>query len=116
MKREATSDDVLLVLSTLWKRSSDIKIMPRTRVAFHGALLLAAIRGFRISVVAEVVYQQVKLALVRVHGTARLVATITLQQNKRQELTIKKSQDEYISLSVTFIPCKILYLLSVLLT
>ena len=94
IKREATSDDVLLVLSMVWKRSPNINIAPRTRVAFHGVLLLAAIGGFRMSVVAEVAYRQVELALVRVHGVARLVASITLQQNKRQELTIRKGQDE----------------------
>lgn len=48
------------------------------------------------SVVAEVAYRQVEVALVRVNGTPRLIATITLTQNKRRELTctIRKRQDE----------------------
>ncbi|KAF3766355.1 hypothetical protein M406DRAFT_330180 [Cryphonectria parasitica EP155] len=57
-KREATSDDVLLILSTLWGRSRDIILEPRLRISFHGILLLSAMGGFRIGVVKDLKYRQ----------------------------------------------------------
>lgn len=41
-KRQATAEDIILILSTLWKRAAD---------AFHSVLILCAISGFRIGVV-----------------------------------------------------------------
>lgn len=94
VKKEATAEDILLILSTLWKRGSSIRITPRTRASFHSAVLIAAVGGFRMGVVTELTYRQVQFAIIRVQGTPQLIATLTLKQNKRQENTIRSSQDE----------------------
>lgn len=94
VKTEATADDVLMVLSTLWKCSSTIRFMPRTRVAFHCAVLLCAIGGFRMNVVMGLKYRQLELAFVRMNGAVRLVGTVTLRQNKRKKAAIRRTQDE----------------------
>lgn len=81
----------MLIISTLWKRAADIQFCPRLRVAFHSALLLCAIGGFRMGVVQGIKYKQVQLAFIRANekGKIHLVATITLYQNKRQQNKIE---------------------------
>lgn len=46
-KVEATANDMLVFLDTLWERAEDIPCQPTTRVSFHGIVLLAGIGGFR---------------------------------------------------------------------
>ncbi|OCK91338.1 uncharacterized protein K441DRAFT_223485 [Cenococcum geophilum 1.58] len=38
-KIEATAEDVIVLLNTLWERADDIFCQPRTRLSFHGTLL-----------------------------------------------------------------------------
>lgn len=87
VKREATSDDVLLIISTLWRRASDIHAEPSVRVAFHCALVLGAFGGFRTGLIENITYGQIEMALIRVQGSLRAVATITMTHNKMKELS-----------------------------
>ncbi|KAK3949434.1 hypothetical protein QBC32DRAFT_400212 [Pseudoneurospora amorphoporcata] len=59
-KTEATTDDVLLILSTLWERAVDIPCALRHRVAFHTLVLIGSI-GFRPGTYENMLYRQVKL-------------------------------------------------------
>ncbi|KAA8624040.1 hypothetical protein SMACR_12725 [Sordaria macrospora] len=76
-KTEATTDDVLLILSTLWERAVDIPCDPRhrdntpvlvtvrhNRAAFHTLVLIGSI-GFRPGTYENILYRQVKLLVVR---------------------------------------------------
>lgn len=93
-KRQATTEDITLILSTLWKRAKDIRFSPRLRVAFHSALLLCAMAGFRMGVVQGLKYKQVQMAFARQNDSEKLhlVATITLEQNKRRKNKNEKTQ------------------------
>ncbi|KAK3947351.1 hypothetical protein QBC32DRAFT_401647 [Pseudoneurospora amorphoporcata] len=62
-KTEATIDDILLILSTLWERAVDIPCDPRYRLAFHILVLIEGI-GFRPGTYKNMLYQQVKLLVV----------------------------------------------------
>ncbi|KAG6353756.1 hypothetical protein INS49_005232 [Diaporthe citri] len=113
-KREATAEDILLILKTLWERGSDIRCKPDVRVSFNAALVIAAIGGFRMGVVKDLEYRQVQLGFVRVNGRLEPVATISLLQNKRKENAIRKSQNELVSISVTVVPYKLVCVLSLI--
>ncbi|KAK3948663.1 hypothetical protein QBC32DRAFT_400768 [Pseudoneurospora amorphoporcata] len=63
-KTEATTDDILLILSTLWERAVDIPCNPRCRIAFHILVLIGSI-GFRPGTYENMLYRQVKLLVVR---------------------------------------------------
>lgn len=64
-KKEATAEDIALILQTLWRRAEDIPCTPLTRLSFHAMLLLAAIGGFRPGVVENIKYRQVSIQIVR---------------------------------------------------
>ena len=100
MKTEATTDDILLILSTLWERADDIPCDPRHRLAFHTMVLIASI-GFRPGTLENMLYQQVKLLVVRDPNTMepRLVAQITINQNKLSANKIDKGADVYVFLA-----------------
>ena len=95
-KKEATAEDVALILQTLWQRADDIPCAPLSRLSFHAMLLLAASGGFRPGVVENVKYRQVSIQMVRDPKTqeTRLVATITLHQNKQRKNAIKNEQKD----------------------
>lgn len=46
-KVEATAEDVLVILRTLYERAGDLGIDAKTRISFHANVLLAAEGGFR---------------------------------------------------------------------
>ncbi|KAK7735967.1 hypothetical protein SLS63_003485 [Diaporthe eres] len=109
VKKEATAEDIALILQTLWQRAEDIPCTPITRISFHAMLLLAAIGGFRPGVVENVKYKQVSIRVLRHPKTheKRLVATFTLQQNKLRPNAIKTDQKDVIEFSVTFVPYRL---------
>jgi hypothetical protein len=96
VKKEATADDIALILQTLWRRAEDIPCKPITRLSFHAMLLLAATGGFRPGVVENVKYRQVSVQVVRHPKTQekRLITSFTLQQNKQRPHAIKTSQKD----------------------
>ncbi|KAI6544139.1 hypothetical protein MCOR05_002642 [Pyricularia oryzae] len=95
-KRLATDRDILLALTTLWTRANDIPCSRRTRVAFHSVILMAAIGGFRPGALLGLTYSQVRLALVRDPKDAKrkIVAEITIHQNKLRNDVIRTSQKD----------------------
>lgn len=106
VKKEATAEDIALILQTLWQRAEDIPCKPITRLSFHAMLLLAATGGFRPGVVENVKYRQVSVQVIRHPKTQekRLVATFTLQQNKQRPYAIKTDQkDVYVLIPLELI-------------
>jgi 6-pyruvoyl-tetrahydropterin synthase len=89
-KIEATAEDVLVLLNTLWARADDIPCNTSTRLSFHGQLLLAAIGGFRRATILELNYEDVALAVVRDPDNrlkTKLVVTPTIGKNKQKRAT-----------------------------
>ncbi|KAH8757749.1 hypothetical protein F5883DRAFT_428208, partial [Diaporthe sp. PMI_573] len=109
VKKEATAEDVSLVLRTLWTRAEDIPCDPVTRVSFHNTLLLGAICGFRPGVLENLKYRQVTILVLRDPKTQRkrLVASFTIRQNKQRAGAIRRDQSNVLELSVTLVPQKI---------
>ncbi|KAI1382568.1 uncharacterized protein F4822DRAFT_441804 [Hypoxylon trugodes] len=116
-KKEMTPEDVMMLLGTLWKQARHIPSTARTRQAFHGAVLAAAIGGFRPGEVMNLTYRQVAFELVRDpldSSKRRLVVSITIRHNKQQENVIQRSQHRLVAFSITVIPCKPICLASLL--
>jgi len=93
-KLEATSEDVIVILRTLWERSAELGISIPSRIAFHANLLLSAMGGFRPGCLGKVYYKDVVLSVIRDpqdHTKRRYAATITVRRNKMKEsLSIRK--------------------------
>ncbi|KAM9873428.1 hypothetical protein VDGL01_12488 [Verticillium dahliae] len=95
-KVEMTEKDVLLILTTLWRRADDIPCTASERVAFHFVVLMMAIGGFRQGTLTRFLYSQVRLDLVQDPSRKahpRLVATPTVLHNKQQHNKVMNSQD-----------------------
>ncbi|KAL8285643.1 hypothetical protein RB600_009869 [Gaeumannomyces tritici] len=106
VKAGATDRDIILFLRTLWTRAKDIPCSRRVRVAMHSIILLAGIGGFRPGTLFQLSYSQVQLAVVRDPSTQtrKLVAEVTIRQNKVKKDVVLKSQKETISFAVAPIP------------
>lgn len=105
-KVEATAEDIIVVLNTLWERAGDINCEPDTRLAFHAVLLTAGIGGFRPASMMRLPYRQVSLAVVRDPNDrtrTRLVATIVVKKNKKKRAS-RSSRADAISFSITLVP------------
>ncbi|KAI3400990.1 hypothetical protein diail_1198 [Diaporthe ilicicola] len=85
VKKEATAEDIALVLRTLWTRAEDIPCDPVTRVSFHNTLLLGAIGGFRPGVLENLKYRQ----------------------NKQRASAIRRDQSNVLEFTITLVPQKI---------
>lgn len=92
VKKEITSEDVALLLQTLWRYAKDIPCTPLMRLSFHYMLLLGAVRGFRPGVLLGIQYLQISLELIRLPDTGekKLIATFTLKQNKKRKHAVKQ--------------------------
>ncbi|KAF2731199.1 hypothetical protein EJ04DRAFT_16250 [Polyplosphaeria fusca] len=105
-KIEATDEDTVVLLNTLWQRADDIPCRPSTRLSFHGTLLLAAIGGFRRGTIERLRYRDVCLAVVRDpndRSKTKLVVTPTIGKNKLRRAT-RVSRATEISFSMTLVP------------
>jgi hypothetical protein len=128
-----TSEDIVLLLRTLWSRATDINCNAKTRLAFHGVLLLAGIGGFRPGVIMQYKYDDVQIGLVRNSlrpDKKKLVAILKIHQNKQiSEIVHQDQSDTYIftavylmiltysyrlTLSITTVPYQLLCLTSIL--
>lgn len=94
VKKEATSDDIALLLQILWRSADRIPYDPLTRISFHYMLLVGAIGGFRPGVLMNLKYRNVYVDLVRNPGTEQksVIATFILHQNKQKAGIVKKDQ------------------------
>lgn len=92
-KKEATPEDIAVILRTLWLRADDIPCSPIVRLAFRGVVLLSGLDGFRPGVLMDLKYSQVAIDLVRIQeNQVRLVITFTLYQNKQGISVIRTGQ------------------------
>lgn len=95
IKRELQEEDVVLILSVLWLRGEHIRCTPTTRLAFHSAVLLAAIGGFRPASLMDLPYSNVKLYWHRHPKTpskTSLTAAITINHVKQRRHQIEQHQ------------------------
>ncbi|RYP26341.1 hypothetical protein DL768_011750 [Monosporascus sp. mg162] len=101
-KKEMTPDDIMLLLGTLWNRASHIGCSPDVRLAFHTAVLMAGIGGFRPGELLGLTWRQVLFLVVRDprdRSKRRLVAQVTVQHSKLKEHEIRKSQHRILLLA-----------------
>ncbi|KAK8031847.1 hypothetical protein PG990_001581 [Apiospora arundinis] len=113
VKKEMTAEDVILHLHTLWSRASDIPCSPSDRVAYHTAILVLACGGFRSGTTLQMPYRDVEFVLVRDpqdRSQAKLVAYITINQNKQTTNIIRKDQKHMLKFAVTIVPSRMLCL------
>lgn len=95
VKRELQDEDIVQMLSVLWLRGEHIPCTSRTRLAFHSALLLAAIGGFRPGSVMNVPYKDVQFYWHRhpkTPNSTSLTAAITIYHVKQKRHEIKQDQ------------------------
>ncbi|KAI0517218.1 hypothetical protein F5B22DRAFT_134403 [Xylaria bambusicola] len=86
IKREITSEDIALLIRTLWFRAPAIPLTSSMRVAFHSYLLVVGLGGFRNASVLNMLYEQVQFGLVRDQEdptSVKLVVHILVHHNKR---------------------------------
>ncbi|KAL2289652.1 hypothetical protein FJTKL_01892 [Diaporthe vaccinii] len=109
VEKEATAEDIALVLRTLWTRAEDIPCDPVTQVSFHNTVLLGGICGFRPGVLENLKYRQVALLVLRDPRTQRkrIVASFTVRQNKQRTGAIRRDQSNVLEFSITLVPQKI---------
>ncbi|KAI1340623.1 hypothetical protein F5Y15DRAFT_45409 [Xylariaceae sp. FL0016] len=116
-KKEMTPEDIMILLGTFWKQAEHITCSPKTRLAFHTAIVIAGIGGFRPGEILNLKYKQVAFELVRDPNEPtklRFVANITIRHNKGATKVIESNQSKVLSFSVTAIPCKPICLVSLL--
>ncbi|KAK4206080.1 hypothetical protein QBC37DRAFT_393662 [Rhypophila decipiens] len=113
VKREATAEDVMMVLDTLWSRAADIPCEPRARVAFHSLVILCSL-GFRGGVTMNFCYKDVELQVVRGLDDAKstLFARLTLHHNKQKQNIIRRRQDHIVEIGLFPVPCQLICLVS----
>lgn len=94
VKKEATSDDIALLLQVLWRRADLIQCNPLTRISFHFMVLVGSLGGFRPDVITDFKYSHAGVELIRLPETGRriLVATFTIHQNKQRTGLVKSDQ------------------------
>lgn len=92
--KEATCEDIMMILRTMWSRASDIACQPRLRVAFHSLVILGSL-GFRPGTIMNLPYNQVRLFLFRSedHTETGLYAEIAIHHNKQKAKAIRRKQD-----------------------
>jgi hypothetical protein len=99
-KVEATADDVIVILRTLWERAADLAIDAETRISFHANVLLSAMGGFRPGCLDKVRYRDLVLSILRDprdRSTMKHVSTITIQRNKLKDSLSASKDDRYVT-------------------
>jgi hypothetical protein len=85
----------MLLLKILWLRAADIFCRPGDRAAFHSAVLMLALGGFRFGITFGMPYRNTQFLLVRNEKNrtkAQLVVIITIYQNKQRVNVLRKNQ------------------------
>lgn len=94
-KVETTTEDLLLLLHTLWNRAVDVICSAEHRVAFHSAIILLGVGGWRSKSILDMTYEDVEIARVRDPknpGKPALVATITIHHVKQRANVARRDQ------------------------
>ncbi|KAF0330480.1 hypothetical protein GQ607_002359 [Colletotrichum asianum] len=116
-KVPTTAGDMTLYLDTLWRRADDIRCSPRQRVGTHLGLLLMGLGGFRPETIMGLPLQQVEMAVVRDPSDktkTKLIAKITIYQNKQSTFSIKRKQDDVVAITLTIVPWPLLCVVSLM--
>ncbi|CAG9950870.1 unnamed protein product [Clonostachys rosea f. rosea IK726] len=109
VKRAATANDMMLVVTTVWSRSSDIICNPRHRVDFHQAVLLGGIGGWRPEEVLSIPYERVEIGWLR-NASDPLrpwpVCNITIKhvEKGKSKDRIQTDQLKYVTFWLTVVP------------
>ncbi|KAH7123438.1 hypothetical protein B0J13DRAFT_612184 [Dactylonectria estremocensis] len=105
-KKEATEEDVMLILTTLWTRPQDIPCSPKVRAAFHAAVLLGAIGGWRPASLVQVKYRDVEIGWLRdpddlktYHPTAKVMV-----YHVKGKKGIRRDQKDRLGFWITKVP------------
>ncbi|KAF4957172.1 hypothetical protein FSARC_11381 [Fusarium sarcochroum] len=104
-KVETTTEDLLLLLHTLWNRAADIICSAEHRVAFHSAVILLGVGGWRSKSILDMIYEDVEIARVRDPknpGKPALVATITIHHVKQRANVARRDQRNNLLLCKAF--------------
>ncbi|KAH6889973.1 hypothetical protein B0T10DRAFT_548470 [Thelonectria olida] len=117
VKREATAEDVILLLTTLWERAVDITSSPEKRIAFHTTLVLGALGGWRPQSLMQIDYEDVEIGWLRDGSSNRFLPTakIMIYHVKLQDV-IRRDQKDRVGFWITKVPHKIICLLTLLLS
>ncbi|KJZ77307.1 hypothetical protein HIM_03031 [Hirsutella minnesotensis 3608] len=114
-KSEITSEDVICILDTLWRRAEDIPCKPSTRLAFHCATVLGGIGGWRPGSLVRIKYQDVSIAWIRdpkvPSKTWPLVYT-TIHHVKQRRHRIERDQRSRLRFPMSIVPHKLVCLLT----
>ncbi|KAK4249283.1 hypothetical protein C7999DRAFT_12855, partial [Corynascus novoguineensis] len=88
VKVEATAEDIIIILKTLYRRETDIPASPLTRVGFYHTLLDLAIGGHRPSCLEDTLYRQYTIAIIRDPNNptrTRPIVIANINRNKIKE-------------------------------
>lgn len=95
VKRELVDEDIVLILYILWSRAAHIHCTPTVRLAFHTAVIISGIGGFRSASVLGMKYRQVEFEWTRDKVNPQkknLTANITIHHVKQQENKVQRDQ------------------------
>lgn len=85
----------MLLLDILWTRAVDLNITASYHAAFHYALLLLSVGGWRPKSILQIQYQDIEFGWARDPGDpelTHLVATIRINQVKKNPNQVQRNQ------------------------
>ncbi|KAL2137751.1 hypothetical protein VTI28DRAFT_8386 [Corynascus sepedonium] len=120
-KVEATAEDIIIILKTLYGRETDIPASPLTRVGFHHTLLDLAIGGHRPGCLEDTLCRQYTIAIVRDPDNptrTRPIVTANINRNKIKETqkTCKYKKQLSVAYHITTVPYPLLCSASLVIT
>ncbi len=94
VKVEASAEDVIIFLRTLYLRAEDFGLSPLETASFHAILLLASTGGFRTGQLVNTKFNQYKLSFIRDpndRSQHTIICTPKIYRNKikKKQLTVK---------------------------
>ncbi|EWY99425.1 hypothetical protein FOYG_03470 [Fusarium oxysporum NRRL 32931] len=116
-KKAISTDDLLLVLDTVWAEAVHIPCLPKIRLAFHTAVVLGGTGGWRPASLLGLTYRDVEIGLMRYPNDRKrvgLVARIRIHHVK-QKKGIRRDQRDKLDFDITFVPQKSICLLTLFL-
>lgn len=111
-KEGASRDDILTILTTIWKQADDIRCTPDDRLSFCMYVVEMGLGGWRPGEL-ELKYNRVKLAWVRDPVDPSITRTIcwaTVDHNKLRRLRIERDQRSSLSYAISVVPSLMLCL------
>ncbi|EFY96531.2 hypothetical protein MAA_08028 [Metarhizium robertsii ARSEF 23] len=106
-KDGATTDDILTILSTVWKKADDIRCSPDDRLSFTMYVVEMGLGGWRPGALELKKYNHVTLAWVRDPVNPSITRTICwskVDHNKLRRLRIEREQRSSLSYALSVVP------------